>query len=180
MSAISESASSERSSGRLPAESSFSPTVEEEEEASVVAAEALLLLLLSCESLMTVKALPKWACDWWYFRPFMCLYFFEQFGSGHSISTGEQAEWPPSPELEVRPRFEPSPLPPPSIEDRSRSPGRPFRLLLLLLLLFPTELFRLLPSCPKPVKPALLSCSPPPEEDDSCRPPPFAGLTAGT
>lgn len=29
------------------------------------------------------------ACDWWYFNPLICLYFFEQFGSGHSRRTGE-------------------------------------------------------------------------------------------
>lgn len=28
------------------------------------------------------------ACDLWYFKPFACLYFLEQFGSGHSSSTG--------------------------------------------------------------------------------------------
>lgn len=28
------------------------------------------------------------ACDLWYLRPFACLYFFEQLGSGHSSSTG--------------------------------------------------------------------------------------------
>lgn len=28
------------------------------------------------------------ACDRWYFRPFACLYFFEQLGSGHSRRTG--------------------------------------------------------------------------------------------
>lgn len=28
------------------------------------------------------------ACDLWYFSPFACLYFLEQFGSGHSSRTG--------------------------------------------------------------------------------------------
>lgn len=28
------------------------------------------------------------ACDRWYLRPFACLYFLEQFGSGHSRRTG--------------------------------------------------------------------------------------------
>ena len=32
------------------------------------------------------EPLPECACDWWYLRPLMWRYFFEQFGSGHSIN----------------------------------------------------------------------------------------------
>lgn len=44
-------------------------------------------LVISLSSFSSVD--PPWACDWWYFKPFIFLYFFEQFGSGHSSSTGE-------------------------------------------------------------------------------------------
>jgi len=40
-------------------------------------------------SLVSSSSPKPWACDWWYFKPLICLYFFEQFGSGHSKSIGE-------------------------------------------------------------------------------------------
>jgi hypothetical protein len=40
-------------------------------------------------SLVSSSSTEPWACDWWYFSPLICLYFFEQLGSGHSSSTGE-------------------------------------------------------------------------------------------
>lgn len=40
-------------------------------------------------SLVSSSSTEPCACDWWYFNPLICLYFFEQFGSGHSRSTGE-------------------------------------------------------------------------------------------
>lgn len=33
---------------------------------------------------------PPCACDWWYFKPFICLYFLQQFASGHSKNTGDE------------------------------------------------------------------------------------------
>lgn len=40
-------------------------------------------------SLVSSSSAEPWACDWWYFNPLICLYFFEQFGSGHSNKTGD-------------------------------------------------------------------------------------------
>jgi hypothetical protein len=40
-------------------------------------------------SLVSSSSADPWACDWWYLRPLICLYFLEQLGSGHSSNTGE-------------------------------------------------------------------------------------------
>lgn len=40
-------------------------------------------------SLVSSSSAEPCACDWWYFKPLMCLYFLEQLGSGHSRRTGE-------------------------------------------------------------------------------------------
>lgn len=40
-------------------------------------------------SLVSSSSAEPCACDWWYFSPLICLYFLEQFGSGHSSKTGD-------------------------------------------------------------------------------------------
>lgn len=45
-------------------------------------------------SLVSSSSAEPWACDWWYLRPLICLYFLLQLGSGHSSRTGEAGGLP--------------------------------------------------------------------------------------